>query len=141
MSTGTPIPVQQTCRQRCRYRSDLGLKHVCARLKSGLCTCPCARLCTYLHACACTHVYTRLSTHAYAHACKHVSGHISRRKVALYRHRRRHVHCAGMGVPVLKMTWTCHRRYRYRADIERHGASMSLDISACMSVNMPRHAL
>ena len=44
-----------------------------------------------------------------------------------YRHRRRHVHCAGMGMPVLKMTaspstgmpvpahWTCRRRCRYMA--------------------------
>ena len=43
----------------------------------------------------------------------------------IFRHRRRHVQCAGMGVPVLKMTTsehsipvqrTCHRRCRDRAD-------------------------
>ena len=40
---------------------------------------------------------------------------------ALCRHRRRHVRCAGMGMPVLKMTpipaqRTCRRRCRYRTD-------------------------
>ena len=56
---------------------------------------------------------------------------------ALYRHRRRHVHCAGMDVPVLKMIasestatpmpaqWTCRRRCRDRADIEPIQAHMT----------------
>ena len=46
-------------------------------------------------------------------------------------HRRRHAHCAGMGVPVLKMTalerrpaqWTCSRRFRksrYICDLKKH---------------------
>ena len=44
---------------------------------------------------------------------------------ALSRRRRRRVHCAGMGVPVLKLTapsvparWTCRWRRQDRADIE-----------------------
>ena len=35
--------------------------------------------------------------------------------ITIYRHRRRHIHCAGMGVPILKMTASPRRSFRVPA--------------------------
>ena len=69
------------------------------------------RGCVHVRAHVDTHVHPIASTHVRPHTCtrvhhKSVSAHIS----ALYRHRRRH-HCAGMGVPVLKMTTSLGRLF------------------------------
>ena len=105
-STGAPMPAQWTCRRRCRYRADMGWRHGKADLRAK-------------------RRPTRGST-----CTNHCRAGILSSMSALHRHRRRHVHCVGIGVPVLfeavilstgtpmPAQWTCRRRCRYRADME-----------------------
>ena len=117
-STSTPIPTQWTRRRRCRdaYICALQISTEAGSLKAVQ-----ARTCG-----KCLTVRIDSSTSA------------------LSRHRRRHVHCAGMGVPVLKMTASpstgtpihpCYGHAVGDAEIEPCGKSLTVRARACISTN------
>ena len=104
----------RTCPPACRYSS----------LYTCLDTCVGSQVYAHGYTHGCTHVSTHFGAQLRAHVHTDLSDFVAGSISALYRHRRRHVLCAGTGVPVLKMTslerrpipahWTCRRRCRYR---------------------------
>ena len=97
---------------KCAYRSLL------ACLRTCLCACPCLRLRTRLLMERSSNPPTRIRKRMFAQR-RHVrecdnSGTPRRHttiKTPRSRHRRWHVHCAGMSVPVLKMTASLGRSF------------------------------
>ena len=92
------------CRHACRHACRCVCRHVCRHVCRLVCRHMCRHVCGHVRRRARNHALIADERHAHPFICtpgtcvcysSWVAGAIS----ALSRHRRRHVHCAGMGVP------------------------------------------